>query len=115
MSFLEKVCKEYGIDLYPLSVFSPVKGMEDFITRSKGGASIKDSEGDISIAIDDTAPARERDAIAAHELGHVILGYLDGKYKLSEEQCENEARLFSVVIIAMSLYDKYRSYIKAEF
>lgn len=57
---------------------------------------------------DDTLPPEQTELILAHELGHIIMGHLTDKPGLSGEQCERDADMFGVMMLALSVYDKYK-------
>lgn len=57
---------------------------------------------------DDTLPPEQVELILAHELGHIIMGHLTDKPGLSGEQCERDADMFGVMMLALSVYDNYK-------
>lgn len=69
---------------------------------------VTDEGEDINIIFyDDTAPLWKRRELIAHEVGHIMMGHLDGHCSLSTEQCETEAIVFDAVFIALMLFAQY--------
>ena len=69
---------------------------------------VTDKGEDINaIFYDDTASMWKQRELIAHEVGHIIMGHLDGRCPLSTKQCETEAIVFDAVFIALMLFAQY--------
>lgn len=68
---------------------------------NRDGLAVKDTYGGI-IFVDEALPPNKKEFVAAHELGHLILGHLDREMTAEEkERSEEQANLFAVVCVAI--------------
>ncbi len=112
MDILNKICKDQGIIVKGFSeeiVQDICKSLTRGDNRGKAYAiHVTDKGEDINaIFYDDTAPLWKRRELIAHEVGHIIMGHLDGHCPLSTKQCETEAIVFDAVFIALMLFAQY--------
>lgn len=122
---LKEAIKKYGIvlvpytDLFQHEAFASGEwdGFRKFTKICGGFANHVEEDGEQckSIFYDDTQSESNVTRILAHELGHHLLGHLQPGaargYKSDEKRNEiqeSEARLFSVVMVAMNLYDELK-------
>lgn len=68
---------------------------------TKGCGYATEINSDSYIMYDAQATERERRYIIAHELGHIMLGHLNGS---EVKNAEMEANIFAAVLTAMELY-----------
>ena len=94
MTDIEKLFEERGI-LYG--------AMDSASLREKtGGGIAARHNGDTIVLVDETFPPRTKEFVQAHELGHVVLGHLDGSMDRNQRlSADMEADIFAIVLMAL--------------
>ena len=107
---INKICRDHGIRTCSYSANPEIVKRIGLDSREGGGISFKTTDGTPVILVDDSLPPLEARFIAAHELGHILLGHLD--YRVAQKEAypdfaESEANYFAVSIL---VYDIIRQY-----
>lgn len=123
---IKEICKERKIKLVPYRDLFEHRAFADkdwdcereFTKKTDCGFAWRssDSQDELrAIFYDDEAAPDRLMCTLAHEMGHHVLGHLSYRRNEFENEAakrgdykESEARIFSVVIMAMSLYDEIK-------
>ncbi len=105
---LNAICKDYGIKVTTFAEKIDLGELKPHTPQKYGGLAMM-IDGHPLIIIDDTIPPLEQRYVAAHELGHILLGHLTFRSDNGKPpQCaEDEARLFAAVMVANDLICRY--------
>lgn len=113
MDFVKYLCERYGIgNITPDSFERLVKasGMETKceFSRYAGYALCMPYFEKYYIAYSNNMPKWVEIYMALHEVSHVLLGHLDGLSVVSGKCQEEEARIFSTVLVAFMLLEEWK-------
>lgn len=107
MDIISNICEENNIKL--LSEELEQLLLSEILPKSTQGygyaCKFEDSQ---FIAYDKSASVYQKNAIILHEIGHIILGHFKENNCLSKENKELEARIFSIVMIVFTIWDKWK-------
>lgn len=106
MELLTNICKDLNITMHGFN------DSDKFLRRiglkyQAGEAYAMDIDNKKHIFYDGTRDTWERNAMIAHELGHILQGHLDGVC-LDTETKETEARSFAGSLLALMVFEQYK-------